>query len=109
MIEIDKLTILIKLIKKQTKKLKLIISSTEKKQGGYNQEVGINRGQYGNEIGKDILNNNGKMALKKGVLGGAICDQPPHWGVLKCKSISGLNVTLVQPRDMNFMGKTTFI
>ena len=32
-----------------------------------------------------------------------------HWGVLIYKSVSGLNVTIVQPRDMNFSGRTTFI
>ena len=32
-----------------------------------------------------------------------------HWGVLMYKSVSDLNVTVVQPRDMNFMVRTTFI
>ena len=32
-----------------------------------------------------------------------------HWGVLIYKSVSDLNVTIVQPRNMNFMGKTAFI
>ena len=31
------------------------------------------------------------------------------WGVLIYKSVSDLNVTIVQPRDMNFRGRTTFI
>ena len=31
-----------------------------------------------------------------------------HWGVLIYQSVSDLNVTMVQPRDMNIMGKITF-
>ena len=30
------------------------------------------------------------------------------WGVLIYKSVSDLNVTIVQPRDMNFRGRTTY-
>ena len=33
----------------------------------------------------------------------------PRWGVLIYKSVSDLNVTIVQPRNMNIKGKTTFI
>ena len=33
---------------------------------------------------------------------------PRYWGVLIYKSVSDLNVTMVQPRDMNFRGRTTF-
>ena len=29
-----------------------------------------------------------------------------RWGVLIYKSVSDLNITVTQPRDMNFMGKT---
>ena len=32
-----------------------------------------------------------------------------RWGVLICKSVSVPNVTIVQPRDINFRGRTTFI
>ena len=31
------------------------------------------------------------------------------WGVLIYKSVSDPNVTIFQPRDMNFRGKTSFI
>ena len=32
-----------------------------------------------------------------------------QWGVLIYKSVSDLNVTIVQPRDLNFRGRITFI
>ena len=32
-----------------------------------------------------------------------------QWGVVIYKSISDPNVTIVQPRDLNFRGRTTFI
>ena len=32
-----------------------------------------------------------------------------HWGVLIYKSFSDLNVTIVQPRNINFRGRTSFI
>ena len=31
-----------------------------------------------------------------------------RWGVLIYKSVSDLNITITQSRDINFMGKTTF-
>ena len=31
-----------------------------------------------------------------------------HWGVFKYKGVSDLNVSILQPRDMNFMGRNTF-
>ena len=32
-----------------------------------------------------------------------------RWGVLIYKSVADLIVTIVQPREMNFKGRTTFI
>ena len=32
-----------------------------------------------------------------------------HWGVFIYKSVSDLNITIVELRDMNFKGKNTFI
>ena len=34
-------------------------------------------------------------------------DPVSWWGVLIYKSVSDLNVTIVQPRDINFRGRTT--
>ena len=31
-----------------------------------------------------------------------------HWGVFIYKSVSDLNITILQPKDMNFMGRNTF-
>ena len=36
-------------------------------------------------------------------------DDPSRWGVLIYKSVSDPNVTIVQPKDMNFSGRTSLI
>ena len=56
----------------------------------------LEAGQVRNERGKGHLEWREKVVRVGG------------WGVLIYKSVSDLNVTIGQPRDLNFLGRTTF-